>query len=423
MFARILLFTALLIVPLAYFLSHQALTQHAPYFQGRIKTLIFLTNSSEHGLSNVHLATASAILENYPDIEVHFASFPFIEPKLERIPSFAKIKSPHAKTIVFHGLTGLKFVQAIAKEGRSFISPPGWGDIGTLAKHIQLWISPWTFEDHVHLYKELGDIIDEVDPAVIVLDRWFRDRPSSGFPFPVPLLKLPENGAMIPVEVLPPNVTCAGPIILSGPPADQQDPETATWLKKAPTLLINLGSNLAYDESRAELMAIAIAVLLSSTEYQVLWKFNKLGDFSDDFLVHLKPYLDNEGLRMPSWLVADPSSLLDTGNIVTSVHHGGSNCYHEALAAGVTEVILPLWADLYNYAALAETRGIGVWGCKDSTPNWTSECLLDAFMKGIDGCGESFLQRRAKYLGDRIKAGKKGRDVAADEIAKLAYVK
>ncbi|KAG5743422.1 hypothetical protein H9Q70_013864 [Fusarium xylarioides] len=202
---------------------------------------------------------------------------------------------------------------------------------------------------------------------------------------------------MVPVDVLPPNVTCAGPIILSGPPADQQDPETATWLKRAPTVLINLGSNLAYDESRAEVMAIAVGALLSSTDYQVLWRFNKLGDFSDNFLVHLKPYLDNERLKMPSWLVADPSSLLDTGNIVTSVHHGGSNCYHEALAAGVTQVILPLWADLYNYAALAETRGVGVWGCKESTPNWTIECLLDAFMK-IDGCGESFLQRRAKWL-------------------------
>ncbi|PNP77051.1 hypothetical protein FNYG_09664 [Fusarium nygamai] len=436
MVARVLLFTALLVAPLAYFLSLQTSTELAPYVQGRNKTVLFLTNS-EHGLSNVHLATASALLENYPNIEVDFASFSTIEQKLEQVSSFAKIKSPHAKSIAFHGLTGPTFVQAIAREGRSFISPPGWRGIATLAEHMQLWISPWTFEDHVHLYKELGCIIDEVDPAVIVLDSWFRpaidatrkrhrqhafitpntlidhflgiqsfwsrlwkylaDSPSSGFPFPVPWLKLPENiymniryvysamftpdmsenkgrlqhiglgepmnlfgihrpgvpwitqntqGAMIPVEVLPPNVTCAGPIILSGPPANQQDPETATWLKKAPTVLINLGSDLAYDESRAEIMAITIAALLSSTDYQVLWKFNKLGDFSDDFLVHLKPYLDNERLRMPSWLVADPASLLDTGNIVTSVHHGGSNCYHEALAAGVTQVILPLWADL-----------------------------------------------------------------------------
>ncbi|KAF5594994.1 2-hydroxyacylsphingosine 1-beta-galactosyltransferase [Fusarium pseudocircinatum] len=473
MVARTLLFTALLVVPLAYFLSHLTSTEHAPYVQGRNKTVLFLTNS-EHGLSNVHLATASAILENYPDIKVHFASFPAIEQKLGRVSSFAKIKSPQASPIAFHGLTGPTFVQAIAREGRSFMSPPGWRGIATLAEHIQLWMSPWAFADHVHLYNELSKIIDEVDPAVVVLDSWFRPAidatrkrnrqhafitpntlvvhflgiqplwtrlwkypaPSSGFPFPVPWLKLPENvymniryiysamftpdasekkdrllriglgepmnlfgihrpgvpwitqntqGAMIPVEVLPPNVTCAGPIILSGPPANHQDPETATWLKKAPTVLINLGSNLAYDESRAEVMAIAIAALLSTTDYQVLWKFNKLGDFSADCLVNLKPYLDNERLKMPSWLVADPASLLDTGNFVTSVHHGGSNCYHEALSAGVTQVILPLWADLYNYAALAETRGIGVWGCKESTPKWTGECLLDAFMKGIDG--------------------------------------
>uniref|UniRef100_A0A0D2YAK1 Glycosyltransferase sdnJ n=1 Tax=Fusarium oxysporum (strain Fo5176) TaxID=660025 RepID=A0A0D2YAK1_FUSOF len=393
MFARLLLFTTLLAVSLAYFLSRETSTEHAPYVQGRNKTVLFLTNS-EHGLSNVHLATASAILENYPDVEVYFASFSSIEQKLERVSSFAKIKSPHARAIVFHGLTGLTFVQAIAKEGRSFISPPGWRGIATLAEHIQLWISPWTFEDHVYLYKELGSIIDEVDPAVIVLDSWFRPAidatrkrnrqhafitpntlvdhflgiqplwtrlwkyPAAMFTpdaskkkarlqeiglgepmnlfgmnrLGVPWITQNTQGAMISVEVIPPNVTCAGPIILSGPPAHQQDPQTATWLKKAPTVLINLGSNLAYDQSRAEVMAIAIAALLSSTNYQVLWKFNKLGDFSDDFLVHLKPYLDNERLKMPSWLVADPSSLLDTGNIVTSVHHGGSNCYHEALA-------------------------------------------------------------------------------------------
>lgn len=66
----------------------------------------------------------------------------------------------------------------------------------------------------------------------------------------VPWITQNTQGARIPVEVLPPNVTCAGPIILSGPPADQQDPETATWLKKAPTVLINIGSNLSVGPER-----------------------------------------------------------------------------------------------------------------------------------------------------------------------------
>lgn len=75
----------------------------------------------------------------------------------------------------------------------------------------------------------------------------------------VPWITQNTQGAMIPVEVLPPNVTCAGPIILSGPPADQEDPETATWLKRAPTVLINLGSNLAVGHEEYESARVANA--------------------------------------------------------------------------------------------------------------------------------------------------------------------
>lgn len=57
------------------------------------------------------------------------------------------------------------------------------------------------------------------------------------------ITQVTEN-AMIPVDSLPSNVTCAGPIILSGATAFQQDPELAVWMKGAPTLLINLGSQL-----------------------------------------------------------------------------------------------------------------------------------------------------------------------------------
>jgi hypothetical protein len=60
-----------------------------------------------------------------------------------------------------------------------------------------------------------------------------------------PWITQTTEGAMIPLDFVPPNITCAGPILLSGAPASQQDPELAAWLKKAPTVLINLGSNLA----------------------------------------------------------------------------------------------------------------------------------------------------------------------------------
>jgi hypothetical protein len=64
----------------------------------------------------------------------------------------------------------------------------------------------------------------------------------------VPWITQNTEGAMIPVDFVPPNVACAGPILLSGAPATEQDPETAAWLKRSPTVLINLGSNLAVRE-------------------------------------------------------------------------------------------------------------------------------------------------------------------------------
>ncbi|KAF4998688.1 hypothetical protein FGRMN_3014 [Fusarium graminum] len=517
MFAQLILITALLAVPLAHFISSDVPSLHQPYIRGRNKTVLFITNS-EHGLSNVHLATASALLVNHADIQIHFASFPSVEQKLERISSFAKRQFPSAGDITFHGLTGLTFAQAIVKEGRSFISPPGWRGIAALAEHIQLWISPWTFENHIYLYRELEGIIDEVDPAVIVLDSWFRPAidttrkknrqhafvtpntlvdhflgmqplwretvnkfsPSSGFSFPVPLRHVPENiymnaryiysatftpdasekklrlreigleepvnlfrihrndvpwitqnteGAMISVDYVPQNVTCAGPILLSGAPASEQDPETANWLKRSPTILINLGSNLAYDEVRATAMSEAIAQLLSKTEVQVLWKFNKLGEYSDKALECLKPYAASGRVKMPTWLVADPASLLETGSIIASVHHGGSNCYHEAIAAGIPHVVLPLWADLYNYAALAEMSGVGKWVYCSSrllvessiTTRITTPIMDPVSAFGLAGTIAQFVGFTAKLMS--ITANMHGSSGGAhDEMENIEYV-
>ena len=79
-------------------------------------------------------------------------------------------------------------------------------------------------------------------------------------------------------------------------------------------------------------MSVAIAEVLSKTGIQLLWKFNKMGDYSDDVFLPLEPFLKSDRMRTPSWLVADQSSLLETGDIRVSVHHGGANCYHEAIA-------------------------------------------------------------------------------------------
>jgi hypothetical protein len=61
----------------------------------------------------------------------------------------------------------------------------------------------------------------------------------------VPWVTMTTEGASVPVDYVPPNVTAAGPIVLSAATAAEQDPEMAAWLKKAPTVLLNLGSTVS----------------------------------------------------------------------------------------------------------------------------------------------------------------------------------
>jgi hypothetical protein len=79
-------------------------------------------------------------------------------------------------------------------------------------------------------------------------------------------------------------------------------------------------------------MVTAIENVLSNTSVQILWKFAKVGEYSDEVLEPLQQFVAGGRLRIDKWLTVDPTSLLETGDIVASVHHGGSNCYHEAIA-------------------------------------------------------------------------------------------
>ena len=83
-------------------------------------------------------------------------------------------------------------------------------------------------------------------------------------------------------------------------------------------------------------------------------------------------------------------------------------------------MILPLWLDLYNFAQLVEDIGIGVWGCRETSPEWNADCLREGLMKVVDGGRESKAMRaEVKRLGE-IAQSDPGRYVAAREIAKLA---
>ena len=141
---------------------------------------------------------------------------------------------------------------------------------------------------------------------------------------------IPE--ADFPMDFIPSHIKICGPLAMEITPAEELKPIIA-WLQQAPTILINLGSLFKYNQQRAGVMADAIARLLEEEELdvQVLWKFNKLGDYDDSVFARIQPHVNSGRLKMERWLQADPLALLRTGFIALTVHHGGANCYQEAV--------------------------------------------------------------------------------------------
>jgi hypothetical protein len=236
---------------------------------------------------------------------------------------------------------------------------------------------------------------------------------------PLLLTTMPE--AHVPMEVIPTNVKFFGPTVIDMAPAAEQDAELAAWLKQAPTVLVNLGSLFYYNERRAMEMANALDTLLAETNTQVLWKFNKIGDYGDEPFQGIQKYMNEGRVRLTTWLKADPMSLLATGDIILSVHHGGANCYHEAILAGVPHLVLPVWHDTYAFGTASEYLGIGIWPGRDIAPEWKASVLAEGLLKAITGPTSISLRKKARELA-KVAADYGGRQAAAAELAKLAVV-
>ncbi|KAI4864930.1 hypothetical protein F4820DRAFT_470071 [Hypoxylon rubiginosum] len=472
-------------------------SQVTPPIIGRANVVLFLVNS-EAGLSNVLVATAKSLLEEHPAVEIHFASFAPLAPQLERISSYIHTKDPSnpAQDVVFHQLPDLSWTRAIKLSGRTMSNmahPPGLDGISQICKDIQFYVSPWSGEDHYVLYQRLIDIIDQVDPAIIVLDTVFRpgidatrernrlhasispntlidnfvmEQPYGSMFWKYPLI--PENiyltlrfiysvlsmsdikkkqaflkskglsdpinfynlhrpdvpwftqtlpGASRPLYKVPQNVSCLGPMSISLGEASGQDLNMVNWLARKPTIL-------------AAAMASALAHVLEQTDLQVLWKFRKDTtdpfdnvdrgvEYDDAFITPLQPFINSGRVKMTPWLSVDPTALLKTGHIAVSVHHGGAGCYHEAIEAGVPQLVLPQWFDLYNFAQLVQDIGVGVWGCPETSPDWTIKCLEGALLRVVKDKSGQEMKENARHL-EHMAQNSPGPQFAASEIARLA---
>jgi hypothetical protein len=134
---------------------------------------------------------------------------------------------------------------------------------------------------------------------------------------------------------IPPNVYNCGPILVAAPPIESSDPDLLNWLQKRPTVLVSLGTHFeAYAETVKE-QALGLRVLLEARpDLQVLWKLKAEATSEKGSQESLHAILGREmedgRVRIENWLKADPVVILRSGHVVCSVHHGGANSYFEA---------------------------------------------------------------------------------------------
>ncbi|RLL97770.1 hypothetical protein CFD26_101966 [Aspergillus turcosus] len=225
-----------------------------------------------------------------------------------------------------------------------------------------------------------------------------------------------------PMEV-PDNILPCGPILLPTASVEKQDPELASWLRKAPTVLINLGTLYAPDPKVAENIARGLKMFLTSwkgDKVQILWKLPKHPHDEDDvYAQSIKPLqaeVEADSARIQPWFEVEPMAMLQTGQIVCSVHHGGANSWYEAIQNGVPHVVLPAWQDCYENAARAEWLGIGVYGNKTRAPSIDAKELSKALLKVM---GNTSYKTKALELA-KLCHKKEGRLAAAEKIVELA---
>ena len=103
------------------------------------------------------------------------------------------------------------------------------------------------------------------------------------------------------------------------------------------------------DAAASSEFAAALKVFLDNRpDMQVLWKLKRSGglamrprrsgesdldacDAKADGLKAIEKEIETGRVRIEEWLSVDPVAVLQSGHIACSVHHGGSNSFHEAL--------------------------------------------------------------------------------------------
>ncbi|KAI0701956.1 hypothetical protein BC835DRAFT_144752 [Cytidiella melzeri] len=210
------------------------------------------------------------------------------------------------------------------------------------------------------------------------------------------------------------NVVYPGPILIPVPRlSHEQYPDLASFLERKRTIVINMGSNFWYTPADVENIIDGILraqqVCREKASFQVLWKLNGKKTYQE--LLHTKLGDALVDVHTEEWLEPPTLAILQHPNVAAFVNHGGANSVHEAAYAGVPQIILPQWLDLYDYAVRVEWLGHGIYANKGFPAQIDGEQLARAFVKVLTDEGDA-LKKKAAEVSEACRRGGGVRTVA-----------
>lgn len=147
-----------------------------PLIPGRNNTVLFLT-AEPRGLANVHIATSFALAVNHPSLDVHYASFIELGDTVKQTSNSALAKNPSARQITWHEISGpgveASFYRVFGNSN-GMVEEPGAKGMAKKINDVKSLLTSWTAEEHWAIHKRLIELIDEVDPSVIIIDHVFK---------------------------------------------------------------------------------------------------------------------------------------------------------------------------------------------------------------------------------------------------------
>ncbi|KAI1416426.1 glycosyltransferase family 1 protein [Hypoxylon sp. FL1857] len=223
------------------------------------------------------------------------------------------------------------------------------------------------------------------------------------------------------LDYIPDNLIGCGPLLPPFEPLAKADPELAKWLASRPTVIINMGSHVTYKGNQIGEVLTAIEEIASRyPNIQVLWKCPKPSKEEEQPSANTDIFGDR--IRILSWLPSTPVACLTASDsILAYVHHGGSNSFHEAIGAGVPQVVCPVWLDTYDFARRVEMIGVGVRGNENTAPYVKSDDFVAALDRVIGNSAEAQKFREtAKRISEQVGGVDSGRNIAAQHIKEVA---